>query len=111
MRLPVAAVIACPIRSALLLSPGRPFGQLVAILNSRMPCETAGAGKVAAAAAAPRTTMPRRVMEADESLFDGASQLPACRRLAVKMDMVTLPFSLTVGSSAESAVVQVMQAC
>src|SRR5262249_14900774 len=62
MRLPVAAVIACPIRSALLLSPGRPFGQLVAILNSRTPCEIAGAGRAAALAITPaRSIMLRRL--------------------------------------------------
>src|SRR5262249_6764811 len=48
MRLPLSAVIACPMRFALLSSPAVPFGQLVAIFNSRMPCEIAGAGKAAA---------------------------------------------------------------
>src|SRR5262245_14456892 len=60
MRLPVAAVIAFPIRSALLLSPGRPFGQLVAILNSRMSCEIAGVGKAAALAITPARSMRLR---------------------------------------------------
>src|SRR5262245_6970208 len=49
-RLPVTVVIAPAIRSALACKPGRPFGQLVTILNSRMPCESAGVGNVADAA-------------------------------------------------------------
>src|SRR5215471_8026346 len=94
MRLPVAAVIACPIRSALLLSPGRPFGQLVAILNSRMPCEIAGAGNAAAApAAAPAfTIMPRRVigaLEPDGWPSDDVSQPDTCRHFFVQIDMAS----------------------
>jgi hypothetical protein len=50
-------------RFALLSNPGVPFGQLVAILNSRMPCEIAGAGKAAAAPAITpaRSTRLRRL--------------------------------------------------
>jgi len=79
-----------PIRGC---SPGRPFGQLVAILNSRMPCEIAGTGKLAAAP--PRKIMPRRVSGRDELLFNNASRLRAYRRLVVRIEMMTLPFSLT----------------
>src|SRR5215470_13177756 len=97
MRLSVAAVIACPNRSALLLSPGRPFGQLVAILNSRMPCEIAGAGKAAAPAIAPpRSIMRRRLMVVADRVAclpgEGGSGLDAAVRCGVvKIDML-IPF-------------------
>src|SRR5262249_28174864 len=92
MRFPVATVIARPMRSALVCSPGKSFGQLVASLNSRMPCEIAGAGNAAAAAAAAPafTIMPRRVigaLEPDGSPSDGISPPGTCRYFFVQIDM------------------------
>src|SRR5260370_34341004 len=61
---PVIAVIALPSLSALLPRPGRTFGQLVTIFNSRTPCAIAGAGNVAATPA----TAPARVKKLRRSM-------------------------------------------
>src|ERR1700746_3808782 len=94
MRCPVAPVSARPIRSALVCKPGKSFGQLVASLNSRMPCEIAGAGNAAAAAAAAPafTIMPRRVigaLEPDGWPSDGVLEPDACRHFFVQIDMAS----------------------
>src|SRR5262249_1869951 len=94
MRFPVATVIARPMRSALVCKPGKSFGQLVASLNSRIPCEIAGAGNAAAAAAAAPafTIMPRRVigaLEPDGWPSDGVSQPDTCRHFSVQIDMAS----------------------
>src|SRR5215831_19435695 len=63
-RPPVSAVIERPNLSALVPTPGKPFGQLVTIFNSRTPCAIAGVATVAAAA----TTVPLRVKNLRRSI-------------------------------------------
>jgi hypothetical protein len=110
MRLPVAAVIACPMRFALLSSPGVPFGQLVAILNSRMPCEIAGAGKVAAAPAIapPRSIIPRRLMVVVDRVArnpgeDRSGLHAAVQRRGVKIDKLLSPSRLALPPAAHQS--------
>src|SRR5262245_45000348 len=52
-RPPESVVIASATRSAPDCRPGKLFGQVVTILSSRAPCETAGMGNEDAAAATP----------------------------------------------------------
>src|SRR5215831_1371185 len=65
-RPPESAVIDSATRSAPDCRPGKLFGQVVTILSSRAPCETAGVGKEDAAAATP---MPAPATNWRRSMF------------------------------------------